>query len=570
MPFFYDRLSVSHDNILQKSLFITLQSVEIIALLRVLSILHISVCLQTRWLSGNVEDLAKWDFGVLDMGDVVDTLEAAMEEIAGDGKLMLNEDFVMNIFSKFQEKIDPFDEYLAYIFEEKLSNPIGGSTSVENKVIPFDLLRAELFYPTRMENRQTHQFCCRLAEEIASTILAELRDPRKATSQYLSSCMGKYSKAVIAEDDRQACMGKLAHNSMSESGHAMSTSALIEGGMITLYHAAAQGQARANADFVRGHDELIGHSKGASVKTLGTFHSLPLELRDSLIAVARENVSRTRKFYDDALERQRAARQRKEEIMMERKLGKAQEEFIVAIYFYEQYHSPRCWVTTEKAMQEYGKIKSDAQKLKAVKEQILIRYLGLGWEKAHHPWSQAGKSFTPSELFQHLINVVIPLAEKLEVPSEPPLTLPAPPDLPVIGTKASIDMTTGSFYADKLMNVKKQAYKERDAREAQGKGDRWSEMQEFNAPEVNSDLVGFNIEMLFEYPDDDGGRLTNWYNGEVISIVNEKKSTVRIKWDPLCLGENDEPETVEQLLPMKWNQNNAKPGVWRQYLSGTM
>ena len=76
--------------------------------------------------------------------------------------------------------------------------------------------------------------------------------------------------------------------------------------------------------------------------------------------------------------------------------------------------------------------------------------------------------------------------------------------MPVVGTKASIDVTTGSFYAGKLMNVKKQAYKERDAREAQGKGDRWSKMQEYNAPEVNSDLVRLNIiEMLLEYPDDD-------------------------------------------------------------------
>ena len=96
----------------------------------------------------------------------------------------------------------------------------------------------------------------------------------------------------------------------------------------------------------------------------------------------------------------------------------------------------------------------------------------------------------------------------MEVPSEPPLSLRAPPDLPVIGTKASIDVTTGSFYADKLRTVKKQAYEE-DAREAQRKGDRWSEMQEFNAPEVNSGLVGFNIEMLFEYPDNDGGRPMN-------------------------------------------------------------
>ena len=152
IPFFYNQLSVSDNNILHKSLFMMLQSVEIIALLLVLSILHISICLQTNWLSGNVEEIAEWDFGVLDMGDVVDTLKVAMEEIAGDGKLMLNEDLIVNIFSKFQEKIDPFNKYFTYIFEKKLSNPIGWMTSVDNKVIPFNLLRAELFYPTRMEN----------------------------------------------------------------------------------------------------------------------------------------------------------------------------------------------------------------------------------------------------------------------------------------------------------------------------------------------------------------------------------------------------------------------------------
>ena len=55
------------------------------------------------------------------------------------------------------------------------------------------------------------------------------------------------------------------------------------------------------------------------------------------------------------------------------------------------------------------KNQSEEQKLKVVKEQILIRYLGLGWEKAHHPQSQAGRTFTPDELFLQLINVVIPL-----------------------------------------------------------------------------------------------------------------------------------------------------------------
>ena len=53
---------------------------------------------------------------------------------------------------------------------------------------------------------------------------------------------------------------------------------------------------------MQGHDELIGLSNGSSVKTLGTFHSLPLELLKSLTAVAEENVRRTRKFYNYALE----------------------------------------------------------------------------------------------------------------------------------------------------------------------------------------------------------------------------------------------------------------------------
>ena len=32
----------------------------------------------------NVEDLTKSDFGVLDVGDIVDTLEGAMEDITGE------------------------------------------------------------------------------------------------------------------------------------------------------------------------------------------------------------------------------------------------------------------------------------------------------------------------------------------------------------------------------------------------------------------------------------------------------------------------------------------------------
>ena len=115
----------------------------------------------------------------------------------------------------------------------------------------------------------------------------------------------------------------------------------------------------------------------------------------------------------------------------------------------------------------------------------------------------------------------------LDVPAKPPTSLPAPPDLPVLGTKANIDLTKGSHYASRIQGVTKNAYNKRDVRESEGNGDKLSEVQEFNAPEINSAFVGFNIEMYFELSDIEGGQHSNWSNGVVTEIVNEKNKSVQ-------------------------------------------
>jgi hypothetical protein len=43
---------------------------------------------------------------------------------------------------------------------------------------------------------------------------------------------------------------------------------------------------------------------------------------------------------------------------MEQTLDKAKEDYINAIYFYEQYHSKQCWLTVEKARLEWREIKT--------------------------------------------------------------------------------------------------------------------------------------------------------------------------------------------------------------------
>ena len=52
----------------------------------------------------------------------------------------------------------------------------------------------------------------------------------------------------------------------------------------------------------------------------------------------------------------------------------------------------------------YRDLGSEAARLAAVKEQILIGYLGLGWEEAHHAWSKDGVTFISEELLKRIMS----------------------------------------------------------------------------------------------------------------------------------------------------------------------
>eukprot|EP00957_Ditylum_brightwellii_P050624 3838291-Ditylum_brightwellii.AAC.1 len=64
-------------------------------------------------------------------------------------------------------------------------------------------------------------------------------------------------------------------------------------------------------------------------------------------------------------------------------------------------------------------MKVELHRLAAVKEQILIRYLGFGWEEAHHTLSKNDTPFTSVQLLTHFIDVVLLLENKYDIPSEP-------------------------------------------------------------------------------------------------------------------------------------------------------
>jgi hypothetical protein len=161
---------------------------------------------------------------------------------------------------------------------------------------------------------------------------------------------------------------------------------------------------------------------------------------------------------------------------------------------------------------------------------------------------------------------VIPLAETRDVPGEPPLSLPSPPEMPSLGTKSEIALSMESKNESKLAEFKVKAYAERDKREADGIGNRWSEMQRSVMPYIDSTLVGFRIEKLFEYSEIDGTTYLDWCHGEVILVNGDKIKYTMIRWDKDCLRPGDHSTTREKILQTKWNPAQAKAGAWREYL----
>ena len=63
-----------------------------------------------------------------------------------------------------------------------------------------------------------------------------------------------------------------------------------------------------------------------------------------------------------------------------------------------------------------------------------MRYLGLGIEEDHHPWSENTRSFTSRELLDHLVDKVFPHEKTIILPTEAPITAPILATFQKVGT----------------------------------------------------------------------------------------------------------------------------------------
>ena len=151
----------------------------------------------------------------------------------------------------------------------------------------------------------------------------------------------------------------------------------------------------------------------------------------------------------EAIERLNKVRREKEELIAKRRLESANEDHIDAVYYLSMYNSLACWRGDKRVVtKELGKLSSESAKYHALKENILIRVKGCGWEWAKHQWSKNGRKYTVKELADHL-RFIIQKEKRYDIPLEPPFDIPQRVSLPVLGTQTSnVALLDGKYVAD--------------------------------------------------------------------------------------------------------------------------
>jgi hypothetical protein len=274
----------------------------------------------------------------------------------------------------------------------------------------------------------------------------------------------------------------------------------------------------------------------------------------------------TRAKTNDAILAQDTAQQRKEELVKEKDMEQAREEFIEGLYYHQLYFSDACWKNDQRVVaRNLGKLTLDASKYNALKENIMIQVKGFGWEWCKHAWLKNGRKYTINELANHLHHI-IKKEKDHDIPIEPVLNIPSQMKLPTLGTETECVKELDRKYFADGDQFKRNACKVQHERESKKQGCIYASMQSFYAPPL-CDLLNERIDVLvgFDIP----GKIEKdlgWCQGEVIAVYEHQEQWVRVRWDliPDCEGWEESMETDQILRPSKWNKDVN--GAWRMDL----
>jgi hypothetical protein len=264
--------------ILQKSLFVVLTSSEMIDLVQLLSILHLSICMPFRYLADKSHKFQQYGWGAADMGRVLDTLYENLQSLRQNLRLILDQSFMMTIFKQYCKELPPFHEYWEIIFKKKQMKVISWKDG--SKVVHNARLLKNIFSPLREANLKTTDRVHELGSIAATTIITELLDQNKATYKYLSVSKSEFSHRYSTEDRKKSLIGLRATNDEALSVLDGAIANIRRYGGISLFDVGAVGEMKLNAFLYR------PTKSRNSVNPLGKFHQFDPSLQDKPIGAS--------------------------------------------------------------------------------------------------------------------------------------------------------------------------------------------------------------------------------------------------------------------------------------------
>ena len=561
------RIPKKQDNILLRNLIVIMTSVEMIAVSRLFSIMYISIILPMRWLAGKTPELAEYNWGPVSMGRALDTLHKTMKEISDKPSLILDEDYMMNIFKEYIDELPPFKEYWNFMFNKKQMAVVARKSGA--KVLPLAKLRDECFSPKNSTNKKTEDRVIELAEVAASTMVIELEDPKKATYRYLTISRSEYSYTYATEKRKKDMLGCECTSDLAESALGGCTAQIQGFGRIDIKAAGAVSDLKTNGYFKRVSTMMRGKKKDNNAK--GLFHQFSEEVQRCIVMVAMEDAPQTRTENMEELELQRECKRKKEEIMKKEGMEKATEAAIDAHYYWSMYDSDYCVKgDVRNVKQSVNKLSSETRKIEFLKEQVRIRTVGLGWTKGCEPnydtkWTENKRKKTLKDLIAR-VEFIVRDEKKYEIPDEPHVITPQPAYVPVLGTRTDEFDELNEKYEDEKDDIKLARDKIRMEREARGEGSMYSTMQAPFPPDLE-ELEEKRIDVLFKLRVGNESVL-RWCQGKVTKVYpqDEKENTVVVQWDPTpdIEGSEESSEGDQVLNPKLWNKE--RHGAWRMDL----
>jgi hypothetical protein len=584
-PFYVEFLAsdmVTGENILEDSLYVQLTSPVLVADIRARCIIFDKIFQQLRFLCNSnalLDGEAALEWGPLEMAEVTDQLEFALEKTKDNGRWLmergqLKEDGTREkgVFElddeDAQEKLEQHDKHL---LKRKMpvavptlasnSNWQGGgsgksSSKQKEKKSMLVELRCELYSPTDDTNIACTETVVELLEAFAVGALQELR---KIGEDYLSSSNGKYAVGNPDTFMRSILAGKKRTNNAAERLFARSDRTKRSIPNIKLKTVGGMIACQSNNTF--GPD--------GDISNLGVIE------REGLLYMSHHD-SHLHKAYNNLEEEvQHIRKQLNKSRIKQEKLERAEKAF-ASMMRYRRMPV----INTENKLAEAVKGKSEAGTRVVYKNQINIRRLGNCWGEKEIEgfnfmcgFSSDGVDHSLEYLKLHL-HEVFKKEKTITWPTDPPIPLQLlARALPKIGgstkQRDGLEEITKEDGAAIMAKVMDPEYKPKQRQRV------WQQ----NAPEVTSDMVGRYVLYCFDVSKKKTEVVTKWFEGKVQDVAEpnqrylgkggktEKGGRVYGPRWVYVVFDHDGHEDSEMWLHLRergyYNPHAPRPGAWK-------